>query len=66
MLLNLTNLQMNIILHQENIRTTEKNHEYIEGYKILNLPRVEQIVGVGVKNILDYGSSFGDSTPFLV
>ena len=25
----------------KNIRTTEKNHEYIEGYKILNLPRVE-------------------------
>ena len=40
MLLNLTNLQMNINLHQENIRITRENPEYFAEYKIRDLRRV--------------------------
>jgi len=52
-------------LHEENIRITGENPEYFAEYKIRDLSRIEQIVGDGVKNILDFGTGVGSSIPFL-
>ena len=66
MLLNLTNLQMNIIISTKNIfGLPGETPEYFAEYKIRDLTRVEQIVGGEVNNILDFGTGVGNSIPFL-
>ena len=46
-------------LHQENILITGEKPEYFAEYKICDLKRVAKIVGVDVKNILDFGTGVG-------
>jgi SAM-dependent methyltransferase len=51
--------------HKSNIAITGESPEYFAEYKIADLAKHIKALGLGAKDLLDFGSGIGNSLPFL-